>query len=637
MVTQANYMKMVSFPMSNKTRVINGQILSELMKIAPVDAIEAGIVKYFLYRNHIDNVKNILIKTLIASPEATPIFTYLRENNLQLDILDVEKLFELLIPDKDKQLNGEVYTPSYIVDYIINSTIDRVGYVCDPACGSGAFLLRVLKKFRQLARHTTYIEFLEKYVYGADVLDYAIRRTKIILSLFLLLNNEDKEEISFNLIANDSLRVDWKSTFTKIFASGGFDFIISNPPYVRIQDLSAINKTALSSRWIATGTGNFNLYFAFFELGFNLLNQKGRLGYITPNNYFTSLSGINLRSYLSQRAGITKIINFNHLKLFENAQTYTCLTFIEKSYKAEYFEYCYVDDKGLLENLDKLEFSKYYFSWLNNKKWRLMSDRDYQKIKKIESVGTPLGKLCPIKVGIATLKDTVFFVEDLDNEYSKAHFNGKDYQIEKSITRKVVKISSMDTENDIPVDKRRIIFPYKKTNGTYKLISETELKSSYPKTYSYLLSAKGELAKRDKGKKSYPAWFAWGRTQGMDFHGPRLYTRTFSNQPQFMLDLSEDNLFCNGYAVFVKKPLIKHVKAIQKILNSQVMWYYVKRTSVEIEGDYQCYQKNFIENFSIPNLTEEDWEFLSNEEDTIKINDRLIKIYGISDLPQRLG
>ncbi|MCW6159780.1 MAG: N-6 DNA methylase [Candidatus Micrarchaeales archaeon] len=630
MSNQTDYTKMVSFPMSGKTRTITAQIVSELMAIAPIDAIEAGVVKYFLYKNHIKNVQNLLIKSLTSSEAAKPIFDYLVENNLELDILDVEKLFELLIPEKDKQLNGAVYTPSYIVDYIISITVNRIGYVCDPACGSGAFLLRVLKKFKQIESDIPYTELLEKYVYGLDILDYAIRRAKIILSLFLLINGEDKPEINFNLVIANSLKANWKTFFPTI--SSGFDFIVSNPPYVRIQDLSTSNKTALANRWIAAGKGNFNIYFAFFELGFNFLNPSGKLGYITPNNYFTSLSGVSLRSYLSGKAAITKIVNFNHLKLFENAQTYTCLTFLEKSYKEDYFEYCYVDDKNLLKNLSGLKFSKYYFAWLNNKKWRLMPENDYRNIKKIETAGLPLGKICPIKVGIATLKDTVFFVEDLEGEYCKASASGKEYNVEKSITRKVVKISSVDNEEDIRMDKRRIIFPYEKIGGTYKLIPETKLKLQYPNAYEYLLASKTILAKRDKGKKSYPAWYAWGRTQGMDFKGPRLYTRTFSHYPHFMLDTAEDNLFCNGYAVFIKKPQMKHVKAIQRILNSELMGYYVKRTSVEIEGDYQCYQKNFIENFSIPDLTEADWNYLDTESDSAKINERLLRIYSLHSL-----
>ena len=79
-------------------------------------------------------------------------------------------------------------------------------------------------------------------------------------------------------------------------------------------------KSFLIKNYETTGNGNFNLYFAFFEMGLHLLNEKGMLGYITPNNYFTSLAGKDLRKFLQDRKVINRIIDFNHLKIFEDEQ-----------------------------------------------------------------------------------------------------------------------------------------------------------------------------------------------------------------------------------------------------------------------------------------------------------------------------
>ena len=199
------------------------------------------------------------------------------------------------------------------------------------------------------------------------------------------------------------------------------------------------------------------------------------------------------------------------------------------------------------------------------------------------------------------------------------------YLIEKSITRKVVKISSINKESEIENDNRRIIFPYKKQSDKFIVFSEEELKNNYPNCYSYLLDTKKELETRDKGKKNYPIWFSWGRTQGMNYSGKRLYTRTFYHKPDFMLDETEDSFFCNGYAVFCKNRL----KAIQKLLNSELMKYYVKMTSVEIEGNYQCYQKNFIEKFTILDFSEDDWKYIETEDNIDKLNKWLFEKYQI--------
>lgn len=609
---------------NNSNSFINKKIVNDLLKSFKIEEIEAGLLKYFITKNKLTS-KNRLINDILKFDSEGKAYHYFVRLNKNITLSDIERLFELLIPSEDKRINGAVYTPKYIVDYIVTNTIKKFGTVCDCSCGAGAFLLGSLKHLKEISNKPI-IEIIESCIYGADINSLSVRRAKIILTLYAILNNEDSEEIKFNIRNIDSLETDWNNVFPNIKSQGGFDFVVGNPPYVRIQDLDDVNKDKLLSKWSTIKSGNFNLYFAFFELGMEILNNKGVLGYITPNNYFTSLAGVQLREWFSKHKQINRILNFNHLKIFDNAQTYTCITFMNKDNHNEYFEYYYLEDKSLLQNLDSVKFSRYFYEWLDSKKWRLMSEGDYHNIRKIETSGKPLGKVCQIRVGIATLKDNIFFVEDLEDEnLCKATYNNKNYFIEKSITRKVVKISSMKEESEIEKNNRRIIFPYKNENDKFIAFSEEELKNNYPKCYSYLLDAKKELETRDKGKKSYPVWFAWGRTQGMNYRGKRLYTRTFYHKPDFMFDETEDSFFCNGYAVFCKN----RVKAIQKLLNSEVMNYYVKMTSVEIEGNYQCYQKNFIEKFTILDFSEDEWKYIETEEDINKLNNWLFEKYQI--------
>jgi hypothetical protein len=150
-----------------------------------------------------------------------------------------------------------------------------------------------------------------------------------------------------------------------------------------------------------------------------------------------------------------------------------------------------------------------------------------------------------------------------------------------------------------------VIFPYEKVGTRYVLLAEEVLAARYPQAYRYLLAHRATLLDRDKRRKQYAGWYAWGRTQGMDAHGPKLLTKTFSKRPDFLLDASDD-LYCNGYGIFLK-PDYDHsplsLAALARVLNSRVMYYYAKLTSFQIEGDYQCYQKNFIERFGVPAFT----------------------------------
>lgn len=585
------------------------------------EQIEGGLVNYFLLKNNFVT-KNKFLREVVEKDRGE-VSVYLKELNKPLTLQDIEFFFEVLVPSKDKQLNGAIYTPSFIVDYITNFTIKQDGTVCDPSCGAGAFLVGSLKRLHKLTTRK-YTDIIEKNLFGADLFDYCIRRTKIILTLYAVSNKEDPEDIRFNLVVKDSLNNDWEQVFPNVFEnSHGFDFVVGNPPYVKIQDLDSALRRRLEALWETTGVGNFNLYFPFFELGVRLLKKGGLLGYIVPNNYFTSLAGYKLRGYLHRNKLIKRIINFNHLKLFQNAQTYTCITILTKAENENSFDYYYLADKSKLDSLDAIDFVKVEYDTLNDKKWRLMSAKDYENINRIERIGAPLGKRFKIRVGIATLSDKLFFVTERDDSICEAKVGTTRIPIERGATRKVVKISSIASEQDIRKDKLRIIFPYKKINGRYTRIPEDELKEKYPRCYAYLLAQKEVLKRRDKAKKSY-VWYAYGRTQGLDFHGPRLYTRTFSNKPDFILD-TEDNLFCNGYAVFIND----RIRAYQALLNSTLMQYYVKKTSVEIEGDYQCYQKNFIEKFGIPEFSSAELDYLETEKNPSKLEEWLKIKYGI--------
>ena len=109
---------------------------------------------------------------------------------------------------------------------------------------------------------------------------------------------------------------------------------------------------------------------------------------------------------------------------------------------------------------------------------------------------------------------------------------------------------------------------------------------------------------RDKGKPNTVAWYAYGRTQGLNKYGIKLLFPTFANTPRFKLVDDEYALFCNGYAVFQNDYI--ELDLLQRILNSALIQYYVSNTSYAIEGGYYCYQKKYIQKFSLPLFSEEE-------------------------------
>lgn len=603
----------------------------------PLKEIETALVQKYIENSGI-NVNNNELLLEIVNTDYKNISAIKEQIIPPIKLDDLVQLFELLIPPNDRKLNGAFFTPTLITNFMANETIQSSDLtICDPSCGCGAFLVACVRRLQDISNKSVN-QIIKENIFGVDILEYSVRRCKILLSLLALSNGEDLKHQDFNVLTADSLTSDWTTLFPKKNINS-FDVVIGNPPYVKFQDLPEQLRKDLYKNWSTLRKGTYNLYFAFFELGISLLNDNGKLGYIVPNNYFTSLSGIDLRRYLQNYRLIEKIIDFNHVMIFD-VQTYTCLTFLSKTNnRRTYFEYERITELHLLNQLDSLRYSQVYYDSLNTKKWRLLKDRDKDNITKIENQPKRLIDIVDIHVGIATLKDSVYFVEGTtyENGYYNKTYGGSTFSIEESMTRPIAKISDFNDEQDLKKNTRRIIFPYITCGKDVSLISESTLQKEYPRCYEYLLSAKPELATRDKGKKDYPAWYAYARTQGLAYYGSKLLTPTFSSKPRFLLDTNEEQLFCNGYGIYQRIYSQSHffeqklnLEILQKILNSIIMEYYAFQTSYTIEGGYPCYQKNFIELFGIPEFSDKEIEFLRRENDKLIVDKFLVNKYGLN-------
>ena len=578
--------------------------LTALTNTYSVDEIEKNLIYNFVTENSVDYSQSCYIAKYLSD------FTPNEKLVSQIQMLNHKKIeeivvdMELLMPSEDKKTNGAFFTQQYIVDYIIqNVAPNEDSKVIDPSCGSGAFLLGIIRYYLNTYKKTI-CDIIKDNLYGADILEYNTRRSKLLIILFALMNGEIIDEGDIHIYTADSLRCDWPHKF---------DAVVGNPPYVKFQDLDDVTRTFLLESYQTTKLGTYNLYFAFFELGLALLNDSGRLGYITPNNYFTSLSGEPLRQFFQNNKSIYQIVDFDATKVFE-VQTYTAITFLNKKDNNEIM-YDRIDRGEIPVNfLEDITLTGNKYSDLSSKKWRLLCGNERNNIKVIENSGQTLGDLMNICVGIATLKDDVYFIDPIDEDKNFYYIKKKtgSFKIEKVITKPLVKISDMKNTSDIEANKRRIIFPYKTVKGKATPIEEEELKADYPGCYEYLLSVKDILEGRGKGKHTYTPFYMYGRTQGLNRFGARIYTPTFSLKPRFLFDNDEDGFFTNGYGLYFKEESLfgnpvaqrENVDILLKIINSCVMDYYVTKTSVAIEGGYPCYQKNFIERFTIPQITE---------------------------------
>lgn len=600
--------------------------------------IEASLILAFLRQKQLDGINHSQLLTDIlcyAEPEICEIITRVSNDNLSLKLL--ENVFEALVEDCEKRENGVVFTPCYIVEYILENTLDEQladdSIIIDPACGSGAFLVLAAEKLSQKLNKSI-SEIISHNIFGIDLSEDNVRRTKELLTLLVLSNGETAGLLRFNIKAANSLKENW----FELFGKKTFHFIIGNPPYVNTHDMSKDTISLLKKNYRTTQKGTFNIFYAFIEQSMKFLSSNGTLGFIIPNNYLTITAAQDLRKYLVENKYLSKIIDFGENMIFAPVRTYNSLLFL-KACGSENLTYATIkkscDVKSALNNA---KFLCMAIDDLDSSGWKLLDENERANIKKIEQSGFPIKPY--IRVGIATLRDNVYLIDGFDQEEGMYYklFEGTRYLIEPGITRSIYKVSNIKAESSLADAKQAIIFPYTEIeqyslvdapNKNYQIIPEHIVSQCYPQCYQYLCRCRTILDGRDKGKGNAVAWYAYGRSQGLGNNGRKLLFPTFSLHPKFMLEDSRQTLFCNGYAI-LESPQFD-LEILQKILNSVVMDYYVSKTSYAIEGNYKCYQKKYIQRFSVPQFTDDELTYLKNEPDMNSINQFLIEKYGLSD------
>ncbi|MBA4319778.1 MAG: hypothetical protein C0412_15370, partial [Flavobacterium sp.] len=153
-------------------------------------------------------------------------------------------------------------------------------------------------------------------------------------------------------------------------------------------------------------------------------------------------------------------------------------------------------------------------------------------------------------------------------------------------------------------------------------------KKEYSNTYKYLTSQKDILSKRDKGNRKYEEWYAYGRNQALLISGYKLLLPYITSEPCFVYTENQDLLFYNGYAIFSDSK--EELLILQKILMSKIFWFYIEKTSKPYAGNYFSVAKNYIKNFGVCDLSEEEKIGLLNLNDKNKINEFLLDKYKIA-------
>ncbi len=236
--------------------------------------------------------------------------------------------------------------------------------IVDPACGSGAFLITA---FEYLLNYNNYLddkifdltgvkdlfsdttkEILQNNIFGVDLNKESVEITKLSLWLKTADGNKTLATLEDNIKCGNSLiddpeiagemAFDWEKEFPEIFANGGFDIVVGNPPYVSTKQIPANDRNYYWDKYKEILFSEMDLYEIFIYKSIKeLLKNKGYLGFITPDSYFTNTSFEYLRKYLLEKTRIIEIIDFPYrFYPFEEVNTETAILILNKKIKKNF-------------------------------------------------------------------------------------------------------------------------------------------------------------------------------------------------------------------------------------------------------------------------------------------------------------
>ena len=459
---------------------------------------------------------------------------------------------------------------------------------------------------------------------------------------------------------------DWRMMFTEVFEGDhpGFDIVIGNPPYLRIQGIKDVNPILadLYAKTFISASGSFDLYVCFTEQGLNLIKANGIVNFIMPIKWSNSSFGKGLRTVVSSKKAANKIINFGAFQVF-NASTYTALQwFVPNTNHLKYKEL----DKDLTTNSELGIYldsnSESSFSLIDNSKlskdtWKLSSGEINKLLCSLEKQPCTVNDYFDkVFQGLATGKDDVFFLNDCEvfegyiTGYSK--FLGSVVSIESELAHPLLKGEDVHRYSQL-VTNRYVVLPYKTNEIEVSLLTENDLSESFPSAYEYFKKCENILRSREKGRFDIDgAWFQLSRKQGLaSVQNEKIVAPDICMGGNFTIDMDGKYYQTATIYGYIKKDSINlSYKSLLAILNSNLCWWYIKSTGAVMSGGYYRYKPAYIKPFPMPSehqiaLIQDELEVLVNEimskkltdqecnviEEENKIDDLVYKLYELSD------
>ncbi len=408
--------------------------------------------------------------------------------------------------------------------------------------------------------------------------------------------------------------MDWPEAFPEVFAAGGFDALVGNPPYIRIQNMVRYSPHEVEyyqshvSPYICAQSDNFDKYSLFIERGLGLLKLTGRLGYIVPHKFFSLKSGQALRRLLSESQHVTEIVHFGVQQVFgQRRTTYTCILILSKK-AAERFTVEHVSDLSAWRRGELGEIAEHHAKYLTETPWEFVSPAARQVFERLRAAHpTTLEQVASIFVGVQTSADKIYIIEPIEEDEDAVTFSDLAdtiWTIEKAILRPCLKDVSLPAYSR-PQANTYIIFPYTVVDRRARLLTSQEMQTRFPQCWAYLTAHRVALVQRSIQGGTPETWYRYGRSQSLTkFDGaPKLIWPVLSLEPRYAYD-DQDILFTGGgngpyYGLRPLPEMKLSIHYLQAALSHPVIEAMVRAIGSSFQGGYRSHGKQFVKDLPI--------------------------------------
>lgn len=417
--------------------------------------------------------------------------------------------------------------------------------------------------------------------------------------------------------------LDWAAEFPAEIARGGFDAIVGNPPYIRIQNMTAYSPEEAAfyqnpqSPYTTARQDNFDKYALFIERSLALTRADGRLGFIVPHKFMVVQAGRALRRLVTVAPTVEAIVHFGVQQVFgRQAANYTCLMILDRATAAEV----------AVERVNALEAWRYGIAGqhsvlpageLTEEPWQFADDDTRALFDRVRGAcGRSLKDAAEIFVGVQTSADPIYIFKDAGATAGSLtlHWQGRDWPIERGIVLPCLYDAPL-----MPYARAAanawMIFPYTIAQGprgpVARLIQPNDMARSYPGALAYLTARRRELSKRNVvgGTAAERQFYQFGRSQSLTkFNSPKIILPILSLEARYAYD--DANIVMTGggngpyYSIRPLDGAPETIFFLLAILHHPLCEAMVRTNTSTFRGGYYSHGKQFIESLPIPAATQ---------------------------------